>query len=584
MKIKLIVIYLITCYLFITSAFAQTPTLTPEVGQVYIITGKESLSGLANRFYDNLAAWPAIWKATNAKAQQDSRFRYINNPDFLEPGQWLWIPPKSEIPQWVVGYVADNPILQPLTPDMAQEMADYTEQMRQMFEIPGAALAIVANNKIVLAQGFGVRELGRPEPVRPDTIFPIASTTKAVNSMLMATLVDDGLLQWDRPVTDIWPEFKTGFSPFTQTMQFRHLLNMSSGLPRADLVWSDMNLTAEEVMTSLADLPPWAAPGETFYYNNQAVATAGYMGALAAGGKYGQLRGTYNDLMRQRIFKPIGMTHASLTLSELLANPNHATPHDYTMAGEIVAISNDNDSSITPAGGINANVTDMARFLITGINGGITPNGRRIVTTRNLTETWRPQIDVSLDRTSYGMGWITERYRGVTIMWHEGDVLGYKALIAFYPDAHVGFVLLSNRLLGKWFAYSVLYHFTETLYGLPDSVTELYSQQYQFFKETLAVDYANVTTIITATDVSSYIGNYEGKWRVELRPDDTLWVVRGTGEWRLLLATDGDKPYYKIYNGYGLDSPVEFVSHEDGSVTMQFWLSSGEHGLYRKLK
>jgi CubicO group peptidase (beta-lactamase class C family) len=584
MKIKLIVIYFITCYLFITPVRAQTPTPMPEVGQVYVITGKESLSGLANRFYDNLAGWPAIVKATNAKASQDRRFSYIKNPDALEVGQWLWIPPKSELPQWIEGYVPDNPILQPLTPVLVQDMADYTEQMRQTFEIPGAALAIVGNNQVLLAQGFGVRQLGQPDPVTPDTIFPIASTTKAVNSMLMATLVDDDLLQWDMPAAEIWPEFKTGASPFTETITFRHLLNMSSGLPRADLVWSGMNLTAEQLMTSLADLPPWAAPGETFYYNNQAVATAGYMGALAAGGNYGQLRGTYNDLMRQRIFKPIGMTHASLTLSELLANPNHAAPHDYTMAGEIMAVSNDNDSSITPAGGINADVTDLARFLLTEINGGITPNGRRIVTTRNLTETWRPQVDILLDRTRYGMGWITERYRGITIVWHEGDVLGYKALIAFYPDAQVGFVLLSNRLLGKWFAYSVLYHFTETLYGLPDWITELQIQQYQTFKETLAIDYANVTTTITATDVMTYIGNYEGSWRVELRPDKTLWVVRGTGEWRLLRAMDGEKPYYKIYNGYGLDSPIEFINHEDGTVTMEFWLSSGEHGLYRHIQ
>lgn len=583
---KHLIIQLIILIGLLTPAvgLAQEATPTPQLseGYVHIVRGNESLSGLANRYYDNIYAWPVIWQATNAKAKYDPRFELLVNPEHLEAGQFLWIPPAEDIPLWLAGYVPEEAQLQPLTVELLQTLANYTEEARQRFDIPGAALVIVQGSEIRLAQGFGVRELGRPEPVTPETIFAVGSTTKALNAMLMATLVDDGLITWEEPVTDVWSEFQVGDSPFTKTIRVRHLLNMSSGLPRADLVWSGTDLTAEELMTSLAELEPWANPGDYFLYNNQTVATAGYLGAMAAGGEYGQLSDRYVTLMQQRIFDPISMTTATFSFTTVLAQPNHATPHDLNLTGEVSPTHHHVDRSIHPAGGVYASATDMARFLMTEINRGVAPNGRRVVSTANLTETWQPQIEVIADRLDYGMGWFIEEYRGVTIIWHEGDVLGFKALLAFYPQSDVGLVLLSNRLLGKWFSYSVLYRFTELLYGLNDLYADaVYQKQQTTFEEALVKDYTGLQPYVTPEQVAAYVGEYEDQWRVELRADNTLWAVRGAYQWRLLEATDGD--YYKIYNGFGLGSNLQFVVEADGSVTMQFWLSSGEAGVYKKV-
>ena len=357
-------------------------------GQSYTWQVDDSLSRLAEKYYDDPAAWPAIVSATNARVEGDERFARILSPGGIQVGQLLWLPEPAQMDQ----LLAQSPHLQPLTADRLAEFEQYIDSARLRYQIPGAVVVLVRGHEIVWAKGFGERELGQPEPVDPETVFAVGSTTKAMTSMLVASLVDDGLLEWDQPVQEIWPDFTLSDPTRAAQLRVRDMFTMATGLPRRDLVWSGADLTAEQLMESLAELPVYGEVGQWYNYNNQVVSTGGYVAALAAGGVYGQLRQAYMDQLRQRIFEPIGMQSATTAVEQVLANPNHATPHDYNLYGEVSPTHFHPSDSITPAGGVYANGLDLARFVLTQMNGGLTPEGRRVVSARNLAETHRPYI------------------------------------------------------------------------------------------------------------------------------------------------------------------------------------------------
>ncbi len=582
-------IILLTTLLFIGGVnIAQAACPLPQTDlptHVYTVQADDRLSHLADKFYQDPLAWPALWLATNSRAGQDDRFAPLESPPVLKPGQGLAIPEPAEVERLVAEYMAagypppTQPLPQPLSAHWLADFSAYVEEARQHFGIPGAALAVVRDNQIVLAQGFGRRELGRAELVTPETVFAIGSTTKAMNSMLIATLVDEGRLAWDQPVVEIWPAFRLADPAVTPHIRVRDLLNMSSGVPRADLVWSGAGLTAEQVMESLAELPVVAPPGQRFQYNNQLVATGGYVAALAAGGEYGRLGETYADLLRTRVIEPIGMRSASLSIEAAQAQPNHATPHDFSLTGETLPTYYHADPGIAPAGAVNANVLDLARFLLTQLNQGVTPDGRRIVSAENLTETWRPQIEAFQD-TRYGMGWFIESYQGVEMIWHDGDVLGFKSLLVFIPEARVGLALLTNRTISIGFSNSVRYRLIEALYGLEVEAGTEYKAQWQAFVEALPAQRESLAATVTAAEVAPYLGQYSAGWRVEWRDDGTLWAIRGPYQWQLLAAGNGQ---FVVNNGFGITTPLQFVTDETGAITMTFKLSTGEVGQYRLL-
>ncbi|MBE7553471.1 MAG: serine hydrolase [Anaerolineales bacterium] len=576
---KILKILILVCLFVAATGFAAAQE--QDDGQAYLVQAGDSLMGLAEQFYQTYAAWPAIQMATNAKAAQDSRFSVIENPDQLAAGQLLWIPGPDEAERLLGGGISLGlPEAESLTPEFLAEFESYIETKRQRFRIPGAAVVVVQDSEIVLAKGFGVRELGKPDPVTPETVFAVGSTTKPMTSLLVATLVDEGILAWDQPVIELWPDFKLSDPAVTQQIRVRNLFNMSSGAPRVDLVWSGADLTAEQIMASLADLPLVTPPGEVYHYNNQIVATGGYIAALAAGGEYGNLQQAYADLLQARVFNPIGMSSASTSIEAIQAEPDHATPHDFTLSGEVVPTHFHADPNISPAGAANANALDMARFLMTQLGRGVAPDGNRVVSAENLAETWQPAVRVT-KTLSYGMGWFIEDYQGVQVIWHDGDVLGSKAMIAFIPEANVGLVVLSNRLISTGFSYSLRYHLLHQLYDFEYEEEPDFEGNWDDFLEAIAKLRAPLNPLVDPAEVASYPGQYEGNWRVELRDGNSLWAIRGPYEWRLLQADEAGE--YVINNGFGIATPLKFIEDEAGGVTMTFTLTSGEEGTYRRL-
>ncbi len=550
-------------------------------GQPYTLQAEDTLAKLAVKYFDDLAAWPAILIATRAKAIEDSRYRRIYEPQDLRPGELLWIPDPEQVTN-LLAIEAERPELQPLTNEMGTEWAAYVEAKRVLYDIPGAAVVLVSGNEVLLAQGFGERELGSGQPVTPETLFPVGSTTKALNATLIARLVDQGYLGWDQPVLDIWPDFALSDLAHTQQLQLRHLLNMQSGLPRRDLAWSGANLTAEELLETLDELPLYNRIGEQYYYNNQMVAAGGYLATIAAGGQVGNLEAAYAGLLQSQVFDPVGMTSTTTDLEMARATPNRATPHDLDLYGQITPVQYHEDRSILPAGGVYANALDMARLVQVHLNEGITAEGQRLVSAHNIRETQRPQTYIS-PRLSYGLGWFIEDFRGVDLIWHDGDVLGVKALIGFIPEADLGVVILSNRSISLVFNSGAFYRLMEILYDLPDpKAEEIYDDIWANFQRNSANILASgVSPSVDPAALAKFVGAYEEGWQVELR-GDRLFVTRGPYEWHVL-DTPGET--FVVNNGYGIGMTLYLEEDETtGTPVLSFTLSTGEPGVYEKVE
>ncbi len=381
---------------------------------------------------------------------------------------------------------ASAPELQPLTAEALAEFAAYIEETRESFNVPGMAVVVVQGGEVVFAQGFGVKEARGADPVTPDTVFSIGSLTKAMTSMMTATLVDQGLMGWDTRVVEVMPQFQLSDTDATGKITIKHLFAHTTGLPNTDLALLFAGLPPEGFVEFLKGVPLSSQPGESRTYHNQAYAVGAYVAAMAAGGEYGDnLVETYIDLMERRVFAPIGMSTATFSIEEAQANPDHATPHYITLNGTLAQTGFDitpthywDIGALAPAGAVRASARDVGRFLMTMLAEGVAPDGTRVVSGENLAETWTQQIEINaepfLEGAGAALGWGLADYQGITVVTHGGAVSGFSSQMAFVPGADTGIVVLNNvDTLGLALGRNVQYRLVEMLYGLEPKVEEL---------------------------------------------------------------------------------------------------------------
>ncbi len=323
---------------------------------------------------------------------------------------------------------------EPLTDEGLAEFATYIEENRELYRVPGTAVVVVQGGEVVFAQGFGVKEAGGTDPVTPDTLFTIGSLTKAMTSMMTTTLVDEELVSWDTPVVEVMPQLQLSDADAVGQITLRHLFAHTTGLPNTDLALLFAGLPPEGFVEFLKNVPLNSRPGESRTYHNQAYSIGGYVAAMVAGGRYGDnLLETYLDLMQTRVFDPIGMSTATLSVEEAEASPNHATPHYITLNATLAQTGFDiapthywDVGATAPAGGVRASAMDVGRFLRTMLAEGVAPDGTRVVSDENLAETWTQQIEINaepfLEGAGYALGWNLADYQGVIAPTHYWDV------------------------------------------------------------------------------------------------------------------------------------------------------------------
>ncbi len=266
--------------------------------------------------------------------------------------------------------------------------------MREL-RVPGAAVGIVQDGKVVFADGFGVRELGKKEKPDADTLFMIASNTKALTTLMLARLVDEKRLGWETPVTNVLPTFKLGDAETTRQVLVKHLVCACTGLPRQDLEWlfQYQGLTPDGAIATLAAVQPTSKFGEIFQYSNLLAGAGGFVGGRSLYPEL-ELGKAYDEAMRTRVFGPLGMKATTFDFAEALRG-NHAMPHAPDVDGRparAVMEVNYAVAPLRPAGGAWSSVRDMLRYVSIELAEGVLPGGKRFIAREPLLARRAPKV------------------------------------------------------------------------------------------------------------------------------------------------------------------------------------------------
>lgn len=325
-------------------------------------------------------------------------------------------------------------------------VADFVESMRKQYDVPGVAIGIVQDGKVVMSRGFGVRELGKPAPVDGDTRFMIASNTKALTTLMLAKLVDAGKLDWNARAEDVYPAFRLGDAATTDKVRIHHLICACTGLPRQDYEWlfEGEKQTPETVMATLGTMQPTSGFGELFQYSNPMAAAAGYIGGQVA---YpgSELGAGYDKAMQALVFDPLGMHDTTFDYAKAQTG-NFARPHGYDIDHKVQVMDmglNDTIVASRPAGAAWSTVNDLLRYVQMEIDRGTLPDGKRYIGEAALLQRREPQIATGVDRY-YAMALEVNTGDGVTVIDHGGDMGGFHSNMMWWPEQKVGAVILTN--------------------------------------------------------------------------------------------------------------------------------------------
>ncbi|MEZ4682648.1 MAG: serine hydrolase [Caldilineaceae bacterium] len=445
--------------------------------------------------------------------------------------------------------------------EVTGELETFINEGLAQFGIPGAAVAIVQNGEVVYSQGFGVTEQGGDTPITPQTQMMIGSTGKSLTTMLMGTLVDEGKMNWDTPVIDMLPEFAVSDPELTQSITLRNLVCACTGVPRRDfeLFFNANDLSAEAIVQSLATFEFFTEFGEAFQYSNQLVATGGYAAAAAAGADFGDLFDGYRQSLQNNVLTPIGMANTTLSFEEVRARDNYAMPHSLGLDGAYAPLPLHFEEILTPvapAGAHWSTLKDMTRYLLTELAVGVAPDGTRVVSEENLRETWQPQVPVNAD-TDYGLGWLISDYKGLQLINHGGNTLGFTSSFGFLPEVDLGIIVLSNSQGANYFTESVRARLLELLLDQAPEAAATMQFAYEQMQRQLE-DLAHIRDAVDPAAVEPYLGTYHNAalGTLEVRMDDGA-LIADAGEFTVPLLPFEEEDNPETLAGYlATEAPI----------------------------
>ena len=302
---------------------------------------------------------------------------------------------------------------------------------------------------VVFVRGYGVRELGKPPQVDTHTLFAIGSTTKAMTAALVAMLVDEKKVDWDAPVTRYLPWFQLKDPAATRDLMVRDLLTHGAGLGNADYLWYGQANSTEEILKRVRLVEPAYPIRSKFIYQNIMYAAAGAVVELASGKPWA-------EMLRTRIFEPLGMNDTIPTAATLATRTNVASPHAI-VAGQVRVIENASVDPVAAAGAVWSSVADMSKWVQFLLDGGRAggPNGKRLLSENSFAELFKPHTIAPFDMypttrltkphwMTYGLGWFQQDYRGQAVDFHTGSIDGMVAIHGLIRDQHLGVYVLRN--------------------------------------------------------------------------------------------------------------------------------------------
>ncbi|WP_419808275.1 serine hydrolase [Sphingomonas sp.] len=424
------------------------------------------------------------------------------------------------------------------------------EALRRQAGVPGLAISIVENGKVVLAKGYGVRRLGGSARVDADTLFMNGSTGKAMTVAALATLVDAGKLGWDDKVIDHLPGFQMYDPWVTREMTIRDLLVHRSGLGlgAGDLLFVPRsNISRAELVRRLRFIKPATSFRSGYAYDNILYSVAGAVIEAVSGQRY-------EDYMRDHVFRPAGMRTATGDQTVKLSTADRATPHARVggtvrgLAEQRVLDERDQlGQASAPAGLLSVSANDLARWLQIQLGHGAIPGGGRLFSEAASTQMWTPVTiepvapappeltGVAPTYQNYALGWEVRDYRGAKVVWHAGGVFGFTTVVVMIPEKNTGFAITINAedsVIRLGLMYELLDHYL----GLP---AQDWPSRYQAYVKRRLEGAAAAVTQQAAAPVrvgpslapARYAGSYEDAWygKVTIGQDARGLTVNFTG-------------------------------------------------------
>jgi CubicO group peptidase (beta-lactamase class C family) len=333
-----------------------------------------------------------------------------------------------------------------------KELEGYDQLVQGMIDawkVPGLAVAIVKNGQVVYEKGFGFRDTEKKLPVTPDTLFAIGSSSKAFTTFVMGTLVDEGKLDWDKPVTTFLPGFRLHDRVATEQLTPRDMVTHRSGLPRHDLSWYNATeLSRKELVERLPYMEATYPLRSRWQYNNFMFLTAGYLVEQVTGK-------SWEDNVRERIFQPLEMTNSNFSVHDSQKAADFALPYRED-DDKLGLIPFREITNMGPAGSINSSIRDMSKWVQVHLSGGKASGGkagdRQLIGPATLIDIHSPHMVLTetperpeLSQTSYGLAWFIDTYRGHQRVSHGGNIDGFSALVTLLPNDDLGMVILTNK-------------------------------------------------------------------------------------------------------------------------------------------
>lgn len=359
-----------------------------------------------------------------------------------------------------------------------KEFDQYVETGRVKWEVPGMAVAVVKDGKVIFSKGYGTKEIGQNNPVDTQTLFSIGSTTKAMTAVCMGMLVDEGKISWDEPVIKYLPEYQL-YDPYvTRELRIRDLFLHNSGVGNADFVWTIMDIPVAEIFKKMKDVKPSYSFRSGFIYQN--------IFYIAAGEVIKRVSGMpWESFIQQRIFTPLAMTRTA-PMRRFIKDDNQTKPHN-RVEGKIVTVPYTKDDEVNSAGSVWSSIDDMSKWVLCMLDSSKYPGGR-LLKKNTWAEMFKPQTIVTDSEfyptqqltkphwKTYGLGWFQQDYQGRKLNFHTGSLNGLTAITGQIQEERVGVMVMGN-LDHAEIRHAILYksmdHFA--LGGTRDWSTEFYT-------------------------------------------------------------------------------------------------------------
>lgn len=364
-------------------------------------------------------------------------------PVWLQAGFFNWfepLPPKAQRAK-----------------DLLESFDEKIEKALIDYQVPGIAVGVVVDGRVVYSKGFGFRDFEEKLPMTDETVCAVGSCTKAFTTFVMGTLVDEGRLQWDEPVIDVLPQFRLWDQYATANLTLRDLLTHRSGMPRHEFVWYNAKVNKNELLKRIRYLHPSFDIRERYQYNNLMYFAAG-LAIEEATGK------TWEALVTERILRPLDMTYTNFSVLDSQKCDNFAYPY-VEKHEELKRMPFRNLSLIGPAGSLNSNVIDLTHWIQLHLAGGVY-NGQRLISPVTLQELHAPQVIVpgapETKETllyAYGIGWVVLSYRGHYFISHDGVSDGFTSVVGLLPAENIGVVVIANKnmtALPRYLSFEVI--------------------------------------------------------------------------------------------------------------------------------